>query len=189
LKVKLHSLSSRSGFTILELGIVLVIMAMVTYTVSVSFDAFVPRERLNTSVRDLADVLRQARSESVSRNSEYFVEYDMVEHRYRMITPLSLDGQPWIEGVDPEDFRRATNWEHLRQGVVFDSVTLAGTIYTEELVRVRFDPLGSASDHIVQISQPLYEISFTLEVLPLTGLIRFHEGIYERDYPTDLDFN
>ena len=142
MKVKLHSLSSRSGFTILELGIVLVIMAMVTYTVSVSFDAFVPRERINTSVRDLADVLRQARSESVSRNSEYFVEYDMVEHRYRMITPLSLNGQPWIEGVDPEEFRRATNWEHLRQGVVFDSVTLAGTIYTEELVRVRFDPLG-----------------------------------------------
>ncbi|HIG86321.1 MAG TPA: hypothetical protein EYQ25_04685 [Planctomycetes bacterium] len=173
----------------MELGIVLLIMGMVSLAVSVSFDALVPRERLNTSVRELADVLRRARSESVSRNAEYFVEYDMVEHRYRMITPLSVDGLPWIEGVDHEDLRYATNWEPLRPGVEFDSVTLAGTIYSEELVRVRFDPLGSASDHIIQLSQPRYEVAFTLEVLPLTGLIRFHEGIYARDYPTDLDFN
>lgn len=164
-------------------------MGMVAFTVSMSFDSLVPRERLNTTIRELADVLRRARSESASRNAEYFIEYDLVDHRYRMITPLSVDGLPWVEGVDHEDLRYATSWEPLRPGVRFDSVTLAGTTYTDEKVRVRFDPLGSASDHIILLSQPKYESHFTLEVLPLTGLIRFHEGIYERDYPNDQDFN
>ena len=30
---------------------------------------------------------------------------------------------------------------------------------------------------------------FTIEVLALTGLIKFHEGIYERETPKDADFD
>lgn len=180
---------ARAGFTILELGIVLLILGMVTFAVSVSYDALVPRERLNTSVRELADILRQARSEAMSRNAEFLVEYDLLQHRYRMITPLAKDGSRWVEGVDEEEFRYATQWEPLRPGVEFSQVTLAGTEFSGEVVRVRFDPLGSASDHLVTLAQPVYSTTFTVEVLPLTGLIRFHEGTYERELPTDRDFD
>jgi hypothetical protein len=41
---------------------------------------------------------------------------------------------------------------------------------------------------VVQLSQPLFEREFTLEVLPLTGEIRMHDGLFTRDPVDEGDF-
>lgn len=175
----------------MELAAVILILGMMTYTVRVSFESLVPGERLNSSVRELGDVLRQARSEASSRNQEYFVEYDLENGRYRLVTPYRIggDGQRWLEGVHHEEERYLAPWHNLREGVEFLRLYLAGEVYTDMLVRVRFDPLGAASDHSVTLTQPAYESVFTIEVLALTGLIRMHDGEFVRDVPQDGDFD
>ena len=173
----------------IELMLVIVVLGLTTTMVSISYDAMVPGERLNTSVRDLAATIQGARSEAISRNAEFFIEYDLEENRYRLISPFRRGGGMWVPEVDTEEDRYTGEWTKLRPGVELAQVTLAGQVYTDNPpVWVRFDPLGAASDHLVLLVQPDYENYYTIEVLALTGLVRMHDGIFERDYPQDSDF-
>lgn len=181
---------SRTGFTLVELLIVILILTMGTTVVSLSFEALVPGARLNTSVRVLAGTLADARSNAIARNAEIFIEYDLEGNRYRIASTEHVNGGPWIDGTHDEDERIVYSWEKLLPGVEFATLYLAGQVFTDETVYVRFDPLGAVSDHRVTIRQPDYNNEFTIEMLPLTGLIRFHEGVQdERDPPTDRDFD
>lgn len=177
------------GFTLVELGVVVAIIGLMTYTVSASFDSLVPGERLNTSVRKLSTVIREARSEAFARNAEFLLEYDLDEHRFRLITPFVAGGGLFLPGIHREEDRFMGVWHPLRQGVEFGSIVLAGEVYDSGSVIVNFDSSGSASDHWVLLTQPQYNNLFTVEVLALTGLIRLHDGAYERPLPDDSDFN
>ena len=178
----------RRGFTIVELTIVVLIIGMMTYTVSVSFEAMVPGERLNTSVRELASTLREARRDAMTRNKDFYVLYDIENDRYRVVTPFLKGGGLYIPNYHADDERYLSNWESLREGVAIEALVLAGERYETGEVLIRFDPTGSASEHYVVLTQPAYENHFTVEVLALTGLVRFHDGIFQREPPQDQDF-
>ena len=179
---------SRRGFTVAELAIVIVIIGMLTYTVSISFEAMVPGERLNSSVRSIAATLREARREATTRNKDFYLLYDLDEHRYRMVTPFLKGGGLFIQGFHAEEDRYRTAWQPLKEGVEIERVVLSGELYEAGQVLVRFDPSGSASEHYVVLSQPRYDNLFTVEASALTGEIRFHSGLYERPKPEDSDF-
>ena len=104
------------------------------------------------------------------------------------MSPFRMGGGRLQLGEDEEE-RIRFQWTNLRDGVEFDHVTLGGVEFSEGRVMVRFDPLGASSDHRVVLSQPTYQNYYTIEVLALTGLIRFHDGIFERDPPDDADFS
>ena len=142
-----------------ELMLVVVLLGLVTTMVSVSYDAMVPGERLNTTVRELAAAIQGARTEAVSRNAEFYIEYDLAEHRYRLITPFRRGGGMWIPELEEDEERYLGAWGHLRPGVEFAQITLAGQTYTDNPpLWVRFDPLGAASDHQIVLRQPAYEL-------------------------------
>ena len=82
----------RRGFSLVELMVVSAVIGMGTYIISVSYDAFVPKERLNTTVRTLTALLRETRSQAISRSLEFFVEYDLDPERYRRVRPSSWAG-------------------------------------------------------------------------------------------------
>ncbi len=172
----------------IELTVVVLIIGIMTYAVSASFEALVPGERLNTTVREMASTLRDTRREAITRKKDFYVQYDLDEHRYRMLTPFLTGGGLFIQGFHADEERFLADWENLREGVEFQLITLAGETYTEGQVVVRFDPSGSASEHYVVLTQPAYKSIFTVEVLALTGLIRFHDGLFEREKPQDQDF-
>ncbi|HRV81316.1 MAG: GspH/FimT family pseudopilin [Planctomycetes bacterium] len=180
---------SRAGFSIIELTVVVLIIGLMTYAVSVSFEAMVPGERLNTSVRELASTLRDTRREAITRNKDFYLLYDLDQNRYREITPFLRGGGLFISGYHADDERLLGNWEPLREGVEFEAIVLAGERYEQGQVLVHFDPSGSASEHYVILTQPSYSNQFTVEVLALTGLIRFHEGLYQREPPQAGDFD
>ncbi len=180
--------SGRAGFSLVELMVVVMIISLMTYSVSISFDSLVPGERLNTSVRELAATLREARREATNRNMEFFVEYDLDENRYRTITPFVKGGGVFIPGFHNEDERLLARWSALKEGVVFERISVAGQDQNKGSAIVRFDPSGAASSHYVMVSQPSFDNLFTVEVMALTGLIKFHDGLFEREQPEDDDF-
>ena len=179
----------RRGFTIIELMVVLVVMGLIAGGVAMSMEAALPRSRLNSEVRGLAATLQGARSDAIARNAEFLVEYDLDQDAYRVLTPFRLEGGLiGPDAEDAEDQRMALGWHHLADGVEIASVYIGGEQFQEGVARVRFDPLGAASGHAVVFIQPQYENFYTIEVLALTGLIHFHEGLFTREPPDDGDF-
>jgi general secretion pathway protein H len=75
---------SAPGFTLLELLIVLVLMAMVTAFVFPMFGGPVSTSELRASARSLAAGLRLARSEALSQRRETFLTLDVSGRRFRV---------------------------------------------------------------------------------------------------------
>lgn len=176
-----------AGFTMVELMVVVVIIGMIASIVTVSWSAILPRESLNAEVRRLSDVIHSARSEAIARSAEYQVVYDLESREYWMLAPFGEKG-----AYEPEPEERQQLMRHrLPEDLRFHSITIDDEEFDQgEQVFVRFDAVGSSNAHTVVIEQngdpPARS---TIEVLPLTGLIRFHEGIFERELVEDGDFD
>ncbi len=175
------------GFTIVELMVTIAVIGLIAGVTAVSVEALLPRSRLNSEVRALAGTLQGARSDAIARNFEFWIEYDLDEDAYRVLTPFSIQGGILGAESDEED-RVALHWHFLDDGIEINNVFVGDEQHDQGKVRVRFDPLGAASGHSVVLLQPEYENYYTIEVLALTGLIHFHEGMYTRVPPEDVDF-
>ncbi|MFT5051883.1 MAG: prepilin-type N-terminal cleavage/methylation domain-containing protein [Chlamydiales bacterium] len=184
-----QSRQAAAGFTIAELMMVILIMGLISAAVSLGMDSLLPGERLNTSVRRLAATLQGTRSDAIARNGEFWVEYDLDKEAVRVVTPFRIGGGSMIDDVEEWEDRFALPWDQVEPGVDIASVALAGDQFDQGIVRVRFDPRGAASDHSVILSQPKFESYFTIEVLALTGVIKFHDGIFFREPPDESSFN
>ncbi len=179
------------AFTLVELIGILVILGMLATLTVVSWKAVLPRTELNSAVRELASRLSEARSDAIARNAEFQIEYYFEEQDghprgYRVVTPFRRGGQGGLAAADEE--RLARSWVLLPKTVRFKSITVDGEAHTTGQVGVRFDPLGGASDHLVVLEQEPYGNLYTIEVLALTGLIRFHDGEFTREPPDEGDF-
>jgi Tfp pilus assembly protein FimT len=164
---------------------VLLILGLIATLVTVNWRAILPKTELHSAVRTLADRLQSTRSEAISRNAEFRLEYDLDRHRHRVNTPFQADGGLAMR----EEDRVALPWDELPQTVRFSRVQVDGIDYTTGIVRVRFDPLGSANGHVVTFVQHPDENLFTVEVQGLTGLIAYHEGAWSRDPAKEEDFD
>jgi len=174
------------GFSLVELMAVLIIIGMASTVVYVSWQALLPNQQLNTAIRNLSEVLYGTRDAAIARNREFQIFYDIDADTYSVRTPFRIDGGFAVA----EDEERLWTDETLldREGIEIQEVMIDDEVYTDGIVYVRFDPLGESSYHTIVLRQALFERSFTLEVLPLTGDIRFHEGYFEREPVEDRDF-
>lgn len=181
--------SRRAGFSLVELLMVCVVMAMMALTVGFSLDSMLPKERLNTSVRRLTAEFQTLRSEAISRGLDYYIEYDLDNERYRRVTPFSVEGERFDEDEDEEQDRFKGPWQELEPGVELIQVSVSGFVTDTGTAYARFDPRGAASDHQVVLAQLEYENYYTIEVLALTGTFKFHRGVFFREPPLDSEFD
>lgn len=175
---------ARAGFSLIELLAVIVVLGLIAAMVTINWRAILPRTELHSAVRELAAVLQGARSDAIARNAAFDVQYDLDEHRYRIVTPFRTGGG--LAASNEE--RHALEWHALPPTVRFGGITIGTEEYEKGIVYVRFDPLGSASGHVIVLSQPMDENTYTIEVQGLLGLIDYHEGLFERLAPKDDDF-
>jgi len=181
--------TASAGFTLVELLVVMAIIALMSVTAGLGIDNIVPKERLNTSVRQLSETLRGLRSDAISRSLTYYIQYDLDNERYRVLSPFALEGGLFREGEDDDEDRLTGGWEELPDGVELESITISGRTWSNGTeIFARFDGRGTASDHQIVLSQPRYDVFYTIEVLALTGTFKFHKGEYYRDVPDEGDF-
>jgi prepilin-type N-terminal cleavage/methylation domain-containing protein len=174
----------RSGFSMIEMMAVIVILGLIATLVTINWRAILPRAELHSSVRMLASTIQGAHSEAIARNAVFKIEYDLDKHRYRVNTPFRLGGGLAAN----EEERMAQNWVDLPLSVRFSRVQIDGVDYIKGMVFVRFDPLGAASGHIITLVQNPYDSFYTIEVQALTGMIDYHEGTFERQPAKEEDF-
>jgi prepilin-type N-terminal cleavage/methylation domain-containing protein len=185
------SAALRLGFTLIELLGVMVILGLIASIAFVSYEALVPAAILNSAVRELASTLQETRSEAIARSQPFWIEYyfeSTPEHPrgYRVITPFRVGPQGGI--AIREDERLALPFKPLPENVEFQEIAVNGISQTKGQVVVRFDPLGTATDHAIVLVQKPYDNVYSIEVQALTGLISFHEGVFRREAPKDADF-
>jgi Tfp pilus assembly protein FimT len=166
------------------LGVVVVI-GMIAGTAAISWKSVLPRTQLNSAVRALGSLLHGTRSDAVARNAEFRMVYDLDQNRYWVSSPFKLGGGLALE----EEERHIYGETSLPAGITFTEVVIDGRPFNDGQVQVRFSPMGTASDHSIQLRQEVFQRDFTIEVLALTGIIRFHKGVWAREIPRDGAFD
>jgi prepilin-type N-terminal cleavage/methylation domain-containing protein len=179
--------SARPGFTLVELMVVVIILGLVGGIAVTSWASLLPNQQFNSAIRNLSEVLYGTRSDAISRNREYRIEYDLDADRYRVRTPFKPGGG-FATTEEEADHLWTDETDLAEYGIDLLQVTVDGQDYTEGKVEVRFQPLGGSAHHVVQLRQSLFEREFTLEVLPLTGEIRMHDGLFTREEVDEGDF-
>lgn len=166
----------------------IVIIGLIGSVAMISMQSLLPGQALNTAVGNLSDTLYGARNEAISRSRKFEIHYQIDEDEYWVETPYRSDGTGLVQS--DEELRLITSRTALGQkGIDIESVTIDEKEYFDGEVEVRFDPLGSTSHHTVVLKHGTQETVYTVEVLSLTGDIRFHEGYWKRLEVDEKDFD
>jgi prepilin-type N-terminal cleavage/methylation domain-containing protein len=186
-----HAPRRRAGFTLVELLTVIVILGLIGGVAVISWQSILPKQKLNSAVRNLSEVLHSTRSEAISRNHEFQVWYDLDAETYRVRTPYRPGGGYVVRTENDDDIEYV--WIHdtnlANDGLEIVSVTIDDIPYYDGKVYVRYDPLGASAYHVIVLYQPIFEKYYTIEVLPLTGDIRTQVGhVVPREPPDENDF-
>ncbi len=147
--------------------------------------ATLPRAQLNSTIHDISAAVAGARSDAISKNGEFRIYYDIDANSFRILTPFKVGGG-YAHRVED---RAALSNHNLPEHVSFERITIDGIEYTQGIVFASFNPLGSATGHTINLVSSPNETISTIEVLPLTGLIRFHYEDFRRDLVTEDDFD
>ncbi len=174
-----------NGFTLIELIVAVVILAIGTTLVVVTLDEMLPQSRIQAAARNLGAQIADARSNAITQGYSYEMEYDLNEERYRLITPFKAGGGL---ALHPED-RLQFDWVELPTAIELKSLTIGGGEPIERgSVFVEFDALGSSIEHDIHLHRETPAMDFTLHVDSLTGLVRFFEGPPKLEKVVDADF-
>jgi prepilin-type N-terminal cleavage/methylation domain-containing protein len=176
-----------AGFTLVELMVVVIILGLIGGVAVTSWAAMLPNQQFNSAIRNLSEVLYGTRSDAIARNRQFLIRYDIDADTYAVRTPFKPGGG-FATTEDDLDHLWTHETDLEENGIDILRVTVDDEEYVDGEVEVYFQPLGGTSHHVVQLRQTLFERDFTLEVLPLTGEIRMHDGIFERDAVDEGDF-
>lgn len=178
--------TGRGGFTLIEITVVVLIVALLLTTATVRLDAYLPTSRGEAAAREFLATLDLARTSAISYGREYRVEIRLEEDRYRILTPLDEEGRP---ARTPEE-RRPLAWHRLPDGVHFDGLADSnGKIYRQGVYELPFDGQGSADEVFLWLVNDAGEgYTLTVRVLALTGSSKVVSGRIEPVEVTENDF-
>jgi prepilin-type N-terminal cleavage/methylation domain-containing protein len=80
MRISRAGISSKHGFTLLELVVVLFVISLVTALVLPSFIGF-GEKRLKSEAREMASILRYMNDSAISRKETFFMRFDLNEGR------------------------------------------------------------------------------------------------------------
>jgi type II secretion system protein H len=144
MQISRTGISSRRGFTLLELIVVLFIISLVTALILPSFSGF-GENKLKSEAREMASILRYMNDSAVSRKETFLMKFDLDE------------GTVYWKGPDGEKKKK------------FDDITGVTTQLTGKVskgeITLFFEPLGVRENLSVYMSKGNKEMAITLNHL------------------------
>jgi prepilin-type N-terminal cleavage/methylation domain-containing protein len=164
------------GFTIIELLVVLMILALLLAIVIPNIGALVPSARLRSSGNQLRRELDWVRSEARIQGKRMAVEFDLVRAMYRIVYPPEqrLTRDQYTTALE----ERPDQWQGLETDVQFVGAGDGKAGLTNKgLYRLVFDEYGFTGDQVLVlglISDPTR--TWTLTIQGLSGKVAVHES-------------
>jgi len=174
-----------SGFTLLELIVVLFILSLAVALIAPTFSRPFGQLRLKAAARDVAALCRFARVQAITYQGVLEVVLDRRTNTYWLRGPDWIVGR--LGGIDqvataedpeqPWEVRmRQARVRTLSPGLILKSVILdTGPVHEDERGAIAFFPQGSSTGGEVWVSDEKGR-GFRVVVDPLIGLARIHEA-------------
>ena len=177
---------SGAGFTLVEVSVVILIVALVITSMTVKLDSWLPGTRGESAARQLLSVMDLARTSAISYGTDYWLEIDFEEDRFRILTPWDIEGMP---AGTPEE-RVGLPWYLLPGGVHFAALIRAnGDRFQKGRHQIAFDPLGGSQEVWIHLDNEAGEnYSYTARITALTGQAIVDKGFTEALALTEDDF-
>jgi prepilin-type N-terminal cleavage/methylation domain-containing protein len=93
--------SARSGFSMIEIMAVMIILGIVLMAIVPSIDGLVPKYRLRGGAREVAALIEEAQSQAISSRKEWNVAFDLDHDTFWLIMPPKE--RPADPAADPAD--------------------------------------------------------------------------------------
>ena len=147
------SARSQRGFTLIELLVVLVIIGLLLSLAPAAFHRLAPGLEMKSAAREVAGLLREARSLAIRDNREMAVIVDTEDKFYRL--------------------EKGARFRELDEALTVSLVTAASEQLDETVGRIRFFPDGTSTGGRVTLSRD--ERKFHITVDWLTGQVRISD--------------
>jgi type II secretion system protein H len=166
---------SEGAFTLIELVVVVAIVGLVLSTVAIRFDSVTQSARLRASAREIASTVGLAHSQAGSTGTAHNIVFDTDNSQYWIEPEQGVSGRDWLPRK-----------RYLYRDIEFKDIQVGEEVYSERgTLSIGISPLGITSACMVHLqSQEGQEL--TVEVCPLTGMVRFYDGYQEYEPPEDL---
>ena len=140
------------GFTLIEVLIVIVIVAIMSATVAISFNGGDRERRLKVEVQRIAGLLELTRSQAIQRNEEWGLFVDESTFSFAYFDEETRDWVPWQQRP-----LRETTLENMRLELSVDEqVELPGTFDEGDVPDLVFFSSGESQKYDLRI-QPAWE--------------------------------
>ena len=174
-----------SGFTFIELSMVILVLSIALLIVAVNLDSIIPSERLRAQAKKIGSLIQLARAEAAFKGVNYGIVYDLRENAFWLLVP-EIEGQE-TENYDAEDLensepeiRKKFFYHKLEEPVEFIDVQVGEkNAITDKIVRIEVTPLGLASGHIVHLKDTKNDNEFSIELNSLTALVSYYNKYKE----------
>jgi general secretion pathway protein H len=168
---------SQAGFTLIELGVVIFIIAMVAaLALPRAYD--LSGLRLRSEARQMAGMIRYLYTQSVFTKNSFMLNFDIEKGEYWVEYPEIDHVASTIEIVRYQD-QFIKEKRSLPDNVVFTDIITARTgTRTEGKAVTLFSPSGFVEPTTIHIKDKFSEDEFTLYIQPLTGKVKVLEGYF-----------
>ena len=159
--------------TMLELTVVMIIMAALLALVLPNFGPLRRRTELRTSVRNLATVIRYARSAAIYGRRSVKVYLDVKNRKYWL--DLMTDSKPATER-EGSQVEMVEQIRDLPERVYFDRVVLyEGEKPKDDVVALDFSPRGTVTAATIVLSDTSGRL-MTVDIFGTTGAVEVYAG-------------
>lgn len=166
-----------SGFTLIELMVVILIFGLMARMVWANFGGMVPESAMDSQVNQFRSWVDYLRSEAKIQGKPYTIELDLEKHRTRLLLPeedkLVVTEDDTIAATIPLD------WTDLGKWVKFHGHAVAGgAVMTRGTVRITFDENGFSADQAVFFifDAENSELVWSLHIHGLSGTTKVHRN-------------
>ena len=161
------NLNNQRGFTLIELGIVVILIGLFT-VISVPLLDSGGRDDVRAAARRLAGTVKYLFNEAALTGLEHRLIYNLDQNSYQAKV-MESDGRVFdVEGIGSA--------RRLRQGVHFNRLALPGRgSFNSGEVTVRIDPSGWLEETLILLSGD-GDYQMTVHLYPLTGSAEITEG-------------
>ncbi len=164
--------STDSGFTLIELIVVITILAVLASYTLPNLDNFSPKYRLRSAARTVGQTVGWARSLGGGLGKEYVVRYNLDENTITIILPPADDEDPDLDIDSREDLGA----ESMPIGIEIDRILHADGDKDEfGIVDIILDEYGSSGTHIAVLTNE-NEASIAVSFRAILGTVEYLPG-------------